>query len=403
MHFAKLAGITTFMIYLGTLLLSVLSFFTTYNGMTIILNEKLAFIGSLGLQVVLLGIAWSIMRLREHRLTYLSAFGIAAVFSIFFSFVNFDTALQESTRSYEARSRYAGDLRKILARYAESAEEASMKGRYQVNRLNKLLEMEQEKGWATIVDEGSQDVYIQAIIDGARATVKSWEENQGSHYRQGKGRGVIVNYLESNIKQVSSNLQLVEKYNILLDSVTLELNSNRPVSKQFALANYAWVNFPINEVAVLTSETVPLPMPPSQLNYIEKAENRQQAFLLVIGDLLEMNHLALFSILLAIAIDLIIVIMAFAGSHIHGDIEFIFDRIKRESSRQLNKVSLDNADEFSETLQKNIEKYRQVSKYGRDVSRLIGEYKKARRGYKFSLNRGGEKVSGTTDEFIEDY
>jgi len=386
----RLTGITAFMIYLGTFLLSILSFFTTFNGMTVLLDRQLAFIGSLGLQIVLLGIAWSLMRMRNNRLTYVAAFSMAAAFSIFFSFVSFDTGLQEETRAHKTRGLYAQELREVLADYGQTAKQASMKGRYQVSRLKKLLELEQENGWATIVDEGSRDDYIQSIIDGARTTVSSWEKRQGENYRQGKGSGIITNYLETNLTQLDENLVIIDKYVESLDSLTLALHGGRTITDQVVIANHAWVGFPLNEVEVLIASSIDIPLPPDQTNYIEKSINRQQAFMLVLDDLLEMNKLALFALLLAIAIDLIIIIMAFAGSHIVGDVEHIFDKIKSEANRKLSGISLDDPEALDKALRSNIEKYRKASEYGLDISRLIWEYKNAQKNFKITLNKTGE-------------
>ena len=135
MFASRLAGATTFMIYLGTLLLSVLSFYTTYKGLGIVLDERMAMVGSLGLQIVLLGIAWSLMKFRERRGTYILVFGVTAIFSIFFSYVNFDTALQDKTRSANVRGKYALEVREVLAEYSRTAKQAGMKGRYQVTRI----------------------------------------------------------------------------------------------------------------------------------------------------------------------------------------------------------------------------------------------------------------------------
>lgn len=386
----RLSSITTFMIYLGTFLLSVLSFFTTFNGMTVLLNKQLAFIGSLGLQIVLLGIAWSLMRMRDNKLTYVAAFGMAAAFSIFFSYVSFDTGLQEKTRAHKTRGQYTQVLREALAEYGQTAKQASMKGRYQVSRLEKLLELEHENGWATIVDEGSRDNYIQSIIDGARMTVLSWENRLGEKYTQGKGRGIITNYLETNLAQVDENLSIIDNYITSVDSLTLALNGGRTIDEQVEIANRAWVGFPLNEVEVLTASSVEVPMPPDQTKYIEKSINPQQAFMLVLDDLLEMNRLALFALLLAIAIDLIIIIMAFAGSLIVGDVEHIFDKIKSETNRKLSKISLDDPDALNKTLRGNIEKYRRASEYGLDISRLLWEYKNAQKSFKITINKTGE-------------
>ncbi len=400
MFTSRLAGATTFMIYLGTLLLSVLSFFTTYKGLAIVIDERMALVGSLGLQIVLLGIAWSLMKFRERRGTYLMVFGIAAIFSIFFSYVNFDINLQEKTRTSSVRSKYTLVVREALSEYSRLAKQADMKGRYLLARLDKLLEMEQDKGWSTIVDEGSKDPYIQSIIDGARATIKSWEDNQGYQYTQGQGRGIIVNYLESHLQQARSNVEIVAQYTKKIDSLNLALNSELPVSNQYDLVNNAWATFPVNEAELLTSAQFEIPLPPNQAEYVEKPASSQEALKLVINDLAEMNHLSLFALLLAIAVDLIIIIMAFAGSHIVGGVDFIFDRLKQEASKTLDSLPLDDPDQLTKALRKDVEKFKKASEYGLDVSRVLWEYQNARKKFKGSSGEG----SGTSKEkHLEEY
>ena len=97
---------TSILIYIGTFLISTLSFFTTYYGLAVFLDKQLALLGSLGLQTAMLGIAWNLMRLRENRAAYVMVFSVAAMFSIFFSYVNFNTGLKGNTRAFEARSAY---------------------------------------------------------------------------------------------------------------------------------------------------------------------------------------------------------------------------------------------------------------------------------------------------------
>ncbi len=156
------------MIYLGTFLISILSFFTTLYGLVIIVDFRLAVIGSLGLQLAMLGIAWNVMRIRQGRIVYVAVFAMAAFFSIFFSYANFDAALKGKTRTVEARGDYHLAAQPVLAERLAWAQKAGLAGRYQVGRIGDLMEMEREKGWSVFIDECSKDPVVQKIIDGAR-------------------------------------------------------------------------------------------------------------------------------------------------------------------------------------------------------------------------------------------
>jgi hypothetical protein len=241
------------MIYIGTLLISVVSFFTTYLGLTIIVTDWLALLGSLGLQLAMLGIAWNIMHIKGSRFPYVVVFAVAACFSIFFSYANFNSNLKASTRALRARADHAAASRPVMRQYAARAKEALFRGGYQVGRIGDLLEMEAREGWATRIDEGSRDEYVQEVIEGARRTVASWREHQGTDYRQGSGEGIIVGYLESWLDNTRQNLDVVAAYARSADSIALVFAADMPVSEQQALVNRAVVDFPAAEVAMIIS------------------------------------------------------------------------------------------------------------------------------------------------------
>ncbi len=383
---------TTLMIYLGTFLLSILSFFTTFRGMTILLDVPLALIGSLGLQVALLGVAWNLMKVRDKRLNYVIVFSSAAVFSIFFSYANFDSALKSPNRSQEARISYTTDARPVLAKYQTITKQAAQTAKYQLQRIDKLVEIEQEKGWATAVDEGSQDKLLQSVIDGARRAIVSWEGSNGKEFRQGKGRGPVVNYLESHQTQIRNNLNIINKYSTGLDSLAFALNSDLPVRKQHEIVNGAWSNFPIGAIALITAEKPQLSEPPKMAEYVEFAQSRQQAFMMVINDFFEMDRLALFSILLAIVIDLIIILMALAGSHHMNEEDYLFDRLRQNATRRIRRLKFGDEKEITATINDNLVRLRKAGGYGVDLIRTINGYNNEKKRARIKLKRGEESL-----------
>ncbi|MFH2036265.1 MAG: hypothetical protein ABIJ45_07680 [Candidatus Zixiibacteriota bacterium] len=389
---ANFSKSTIGMIYLGTLLLSVLSFFTTFQGMTILLDPALAFVGAFGLQIAMLGIAWNLMKLKNNRAYYLIVFLASASFSILFSYANFDSSLKSKTRLAETRAEYSDIAHSTLAQYGSLAQKTAQRGRYQVDRIRKLTELEQSRGWATIIDEGSNDYFIQTVIDGARKSVASWENSMDTDYRQGRGKGLIVNYFESRVEQTEKNVEIVNRYLRRIDSISLAINNDMPVLTQYDLINKAYISFPISEVNLHLGYDIDLPAPPSTANYIESPQNRQQAFMLVLKDLISMDQLTLFSLLLAIIIDLIIILMALAGSQASTNEELIFERIKSEASRQIKKIDPGNSDEIDRVLFENLIRYKQACNYNLAMLQTSKNYKKAKNKYFMKLTRGPENA-----------
>ena len=381
MQFGKFHWVTTIMIYLGTLLLSILSFFTTLYGLAIIVSMPLALLGSLGLQTAMLGIAWNLIRIQEKRGTYLSVFAIAASFSIFFSYANFDISLKAETRPYTVRKAYNEDVRPVLTEYSTRAKQAVSTARYQVDRLNNIIRMEREKGWATVVDEGSQDRYIQSIINGARLTVDSWNKNQNTDYRQGRGDGIIVNYLEGRVTQAENNHETVINYSRLVDSLSLAMRSDMTVQEQCDLVNLAYISFPSAEVGTINLDTAtpPLPAPPVVASHDETPVNKQQALMMVLSDLVQMDRLVFISLMLAVSIDLIVILMALAGSYAtaHGD--FVFRKVAEDAARRLSRLSLDDVRGFGEILDDNLIRQKKAAEYSKELSKIVDDHKRNRK------------------------
>ena len=393
---SKLSKLTTFMIYTGTAMLSVLSFFTTFYGMAIFLDESLALIGSLGLQVALLGVAWNLISAREKRGAYVTVFAIAATFSIFFSYANFDSTLKAQTRSTNARGDYTTAARPVLDALSSVAENAALHGGYQLERLNRLVVMEREKGWSTVADEGQQDIFIQSVINGARRTIESWEEQNHASYPQGAGDGIISDFLESSLYQAQTAVERIDAYAIAIDSTMLALSTDLPVSQQYRLVNSAWVGFPIAEIEMLGGDVPAVPLPPDMDGFLELATNRHEAFMLVIDDLFEMDYLAAFSLALAVAIDLIVVLMALAGSRLAEDPDYVFNRVRRHTALAITETSLSDPDAFAKTLSNNIARYRQAIAYRLDLEQVLADYEAACASKKktaVTLRRGPEEHS----------
>jgi hypothetical protein len=391
------------MIYFGTFLVSVLSFFTTYLGLTIFLDQWLAIIGSLGLQTAMLGIAWNLMRVRKNRLSFVFVFCTVAAFSMFFSYANFNNRLKGELRVQEARLAYADAARPVLRGYSGLVKKAVNHGEYQVERLNALLAMEESKGWATVIDEGSNDPLLQSVIEGARRTVESWNRNQGAEYQQGSGRGIILDYLRNWETKVGNNLSTMESYTQALDSISLRLGSDVPVAAQYDMVNWAMVNFPQSEYRTTLTIEPNLFEPPFTSAFVEIPANGQQALNLVIGDLAHPDRLTTFSIVFAVVIDLMILIMALCGSRAAGGLDDIFTKFEHDASQRLKKMSTDDPREFTETMRQNIEWLRQAGEYSKNLEETLKEFQNTRE--RITLIRGEERAesqpvttSGSTPE-----
>ncbi|MBI5266417.1 MAG: hypothetical protein HY851_04210 [candidate division Zixibacteria bacterium] len=347
--------------------------------MAILLHPALAAAGALGLQSSMLGLAWNILRVRNHRRAYVGAFSVAALFSVFFSYAAFNIALKQTTRSQEVREQYSAQVIPVLRQYGDIAKSALHSADYQVKRIDAIVEAEKTRGWATIVDEGSGDPVVQGIIDGARNTVASWRRLAGADYTQGPGHGMIANYLESWQDEARKRQSALEKYVHVTDSLNTLLSTGIPVEQQYQMVNSARLAFPQAEFAAVTAASAPrLPDPPLTAGYTETPLNGQQAFAMVLSDLYPMDLLTLFALLLAFAVDFIVVILALAAGRTSSDADLAFEIAEKDAQRRLQKVKLDNPAEYQNVLNQNIARLKAANEYSYQFGQALSDSKRAR-------------------------
>lgn len=247
-----------------------------------------------------------------------------------------------------------------------------------------MVGLEEEHGWATLVDEGSQDLFVQSVIEEARRTVKAWSANESRNYHQGSGRGIIINYLESRRGQSKMLLNRVNDYVQWADTIATRVSERDSVAVQFAYVNRVVIDFPTSEIEMILGRELPaLKTPPQPGEFAEVATSSQHALALVIEDLFSMNPLAVFSLALAVAIDAIILLVALAGSRAISDVDssdFALERVEEEAISRLKSVSLDNPTILSERLEENLASYRIAARYRDRLSILKDESRALEQG-----------------------
>lgn len=109
-------------------------------------------------------------------------------------------------------------------------------------------------------------------------------------------------------------------------------------------------------------------------------------------DLLSPDPLTIFALVLAAAIDMIVLLMALAGGYAAHNADRLFDKLDRDIQARIEKASFDDPNAFSEVLKENVERYRSATNYSLDLIRLMAEYKSARENYRLVLKKRNEAI-----------
>jgi len=189
----------------------------------------------------------------------------------------------------------------------------------------------------------------------------------------------------------------VNKYNALLDTTSMAYSGDLSVDSQYALINRAWIAFPAGIVAALTDKATDIPLPPEKGEFVETPTNPQQAFMLVIHDLMVFDRLALFSLLLAIAVDCIVIIIALVSSYAAEEDDAVFDRVRKYAARKMNKIPLENPQRMATALRENIDRFEIAGQYSLNLMRVMQEYEDSRKKFSVVMQREEESKQPEDD------
>ena len=92
-----------FALFVSSCLLSIVSFYTTQQGMALYLNGWFSTLAAAGVQVALVMVAWLIGFTRTRRALLISVYAITAVISVAFSYVTLYTWFSVRERPAEVQ------------------------------------------------------------------------------------------------------------------------------------------------------------------------------------------------------------------------------------------------------------------------------------------------------------
>ncbi|MBY0374299.1 MAG: hypothetical protein K2Q23_09915 [Bryobacteraceae bacterium] len=302
------------LLFLATCLLSIVSYFTTQQGMALYLSPWFATLAALGIQVALVMVAWLVGLERRGRPLLIAVYVATALVSIAFSYVSLHTWFSSRERPAEIQRALYDELQRVAGR-AETllAEAAARSGRYIV-ALEEMTEAERKFGH--ISRAGDADPYLDQI----RAAVA----REAQTYREGAGPGVRYTAFERHTKLTAQVQRDIEQSRRQLTEWRSAAQPLEPADQQ--LRRFRAVFDPIPWPAVeqvLGRKLADRPAAPDYAAYLDRTASGQEALLQGFIELFTApgpRHY--FAFALALFIDVVVFLLAFAtGPYFHGDAE----------------------------------------------------------------------------------
>jgi hypothetical protein len=305
-------------LFVASAMLAVVSWYTTFEGMSLYLSRWFALLASTGIQVALLFVAWLIGLGGARRAQLIVVYGITAVVSIAFSYVSLYRWFSERERPALVRRELYDRLAETAAQADSTLASAAAEARKHSLALEEMAQAEKTHGH--ISRAADSDPYLNRV----RESVAREASGTGVAYREGAGSGVRYTAFERYARLARESQQSIDAARAAIVSWRAAAKADAPAEQQLRSFHAAFDAVPWTEVNdALHAGRAIRPEPPALADYVDKTSGGQEDLLLAFSELLASpgpRHA--FSFVLAAFIDIIIFLLAFAaGPHLSGSPE----------------------------------------------------------------------------------
>lgn len=301
-------------LFLASIMLSIVSWYTTFEGMSLYLSRWFALLASLGVQISLVLVAWLLGVSRSRRAQLIAVYGITAAVSVAFSYVSLYRWFSERERPAVVRRQVYDQLAEAAAKTDESLAAASAEARKHTLALEEMTAAEKQHGY--ISKAADSDPYLHK----AREAVA----REAGTYREGTGAGIRYTAFERYAKLARESQQSIEQSRAALAGWRSNAKPAEAADKQLRDFHAVYDTIPWSEVNdALHGARAARPEVPSLAANVDQTSGGQEDLLLAFTELIaDPTPRHAFSFILAAFLDVIIFLVAYAaGPHMHGATE----------------------------------------------------------------------------------
>ncbi len=311
-------------LFVASCLLSVVSWYTTFEGMRLYLSVWFSVLASIGLQTALVLVAWLVgfssmaARHASRRALLIAVYIVTAIVSIAFSYTSLYTWFSARERPaaierrlYDALNDSAGQTAKLLT----SAIDEQQK---HVLALEEMTEAEKTHGLISRAQDA--DPYLASI----RAAVAREAQTYAADYKEGAGAGVRYSAFDRYTKLAEQSLQQMQRSKTDLAAFVANSKPLDSTEKQLTAYRQVYDSVPWSDIEqTLHSGQIAKPPLPAYSDFIDRTVSGQEDLLVAFEELFTAptpRHV--FALLLAAFIDIVVFLLAFAtGPYFFGSLE----------------------------------------------------------------------------------
>jgi len=305
-------------LFVTTCLLSIVSWYTTEQGMALYLSVWFAVIASLGVQGALVFVAWLIGLVKSRRALLGAVYAITATVSIAFSYVSLYTWFSARERPAAVERKLYDELSISVGKTQELLAAATAEAQKHELALEEMTAAEKSIGYISRAQDA--DLYLARVRDAVAKEAQTYS----TAYPEGSGSGLRYTAFDRYTKLAHQSAERLENAQRALADFRGQLKPLDPTETQLRGFRQVYDAVPWGDVTdALHGEKVERPPVPNYSEFVDHTVTGQEDLLVAFQGLLTAptaRHV--FSFALAAFIDIIVFLLAFAsGPHFFGSSE----------------------------------------------------------------------------------
>lgn len=305
-------------LFVASCLLSIVSFYTTQQGMALYLNGWFSFLAALGVQLALVLVAWLIGFSKGGRALLVTVYVITAIVSIGFSYVTLYTRFSARERPAQVERALYDRLGAAAAQTESVLTSAITEGRKHALALEEMTGAEREHGFISKAPDS--DLYLASV----RESVGREAQTYTGAVREGAGLGPRYTAFERYAKIARQSVTQMEQAQRGLAGLRAQAKPLDPTEKQLRSFHQVYDSIPWNDVEqTLHQGKVERPAVPAYADFVDQSVSGQEDLMLAFTELFSApTSRHIFSFTLATFIDVIVFLLAYAsGPYFFGSPE----------------------------------------------------------------------------------
>lgn len=302
-------------LFVATCLLSIVSYYTTQQGMALYLSTWFSILASLGIQTSLVLVAWLIGFSRNRSVLLIAVYAITASVSIAFSYVSLYTWFSARERPATVQRR----LYDVLADAAGKTENLLAAGIAEHQKHATALEelTAAEKTHGNISRARDADLYLQQVREAVAREAQTYAER----YPEGAGAGIRYTAFERYTRLTQQSVERMQSAERALGDFRSRTKPLDPTEQQLREFRKVHDGVPWNDVEAALHQTgIERPAAPAYADHIDHSVSGQEDLMLAFHELFAApTSRHAFALALAAFIDVVVFLLAFAsGPHFRG-------------------------------------------------------------------------------------